>query len=144
MPEPPCKPSSVPRNQRGGEHSSRTRVTARLQRAIPGGSGRASLRSARSRDRTTPLRAMPPYLLLHQVGFAVPRRLPGARCALTAPFHPCHAPPRGDRSAVCFLWHCPAGRPDRPLTGTLPFGARTFLGGLGCRPTRSPERLRHR
>src|SRR5512147_2210267 len=33
----------------------------------------------------------PPYLLLHQVGFAVPPLSPGARCALTAPFHPCHA-----------------------------------------------------
>ena len=31
--------------------------------------------------------------------------------------------------AVCFLWHCPAGRPGLPLTTTLPCGARTFLGG---------------
>lgn len=29
-PESPCKPSSVPRQNRGGEHSSRTRVAARL------------------------------------------------------------------------------------------------------------------
>src|SRR5512133_1306245 len=33
----------------------------------------------------------PPYSLLHQVGFALPPPSPGARCALTAPFHPCHA-----------------------------------------------------
>src|SRR5689334_16588074 len=46
MPEPLCKPSSVPRNGRGDEHSSRTRVAARLQRAVPGGSGRADLRPA--------------------------------------------------------------------------------------------------
>src|SRR6266498_363083 len=32
------------------------------------------------------------------------------------------------RSAVCSLWHFPAGHPDRSLTGTLPYGARTFLG----------------
>jgi hypothetical protein len=36
------------------------------------------------------------------------------------------------RSAVCSLWHFPAGHPDRPLAGTLPCGARTFLGGLGA------------
>jgi len=29
-----------------------------------------------------------PYLVLLQVGFAVPLMLPPARCALTAPFHP--------------------------------------------------------
>ena len=32
-------------------------------------------------------------------------------------------------TAVCFLWHCPAGHPGLPLTTTLPCGARTFLGG---------------
>jgi hypothetical protein len=37
-----------------------------------------------------------------------------------------------DRSAVCSLWHFPAGHPDRPLAGTLPCGARTFLGGLAA------------
>ena len=30
-----------------------------------------------------------PYSVLLPVGFAVPLLLPGARCALTAPFHPC-------------------------------------------------------
>jgi len=30
--------------------------------------------------------------------------------------------------AVCFLWHCPAGRPGLPLATALPYGARTFLG----------------
>jgi hypothetical protein len=29
-----------------------------------------------------------PYLVLLQVGFALPRLLPAARCALAAPFHP--------------------------------------------------------
>ena len=32
-------------------------------------------------------------------------------------------------SAVFFLWHCPAGRPDWPLASTLPYGAPTFLDG---------------
>jgi hypothetical protein len=35
--------------------------------------------------------------------------------------------PRG--TAVCFLWHFPAGRPGLPLATTLPYGVRTFLGG---------------
>ena len=30
-----------------------------------------------------------PYLALLRAGFCLPRLLPGARCALTAPFHPC-------------------------------------------------------
>src|SRR6202166_4926254 len=30
-----------------------------------------------------------PYLVLLPVGFALPPPLPAARCALTAPFHPC-------------------------------------------------------
>ena len=53
----------------------------------------------------------------------MPPLSPGARCALTAPFHPCR--PFGE--AVCFLWHFPAARADWPLTSTLPYGARTFL-----------------
>jgi len=60
-----------------------------------------------------------PYSVLLPVGFTVPPPLPGARCALAAPFHPC---PRGQASlarAVCFLWHCPWGRPRRPLAGTV-------------------------
>jgi hypothetical protein len=36
-----------------------------------------------------------PYLVLLQVGFAVPLMLPPARCALTAPFHPCRHRLRG-------------------------------------------------
>ena len=58
-----------------------------------------------------------PYSVLLPVGFTVPPPSPGTRCALAAPFHPC---PRGMllAQAVCFLWHCPWGRPRRPLAGT--------------------------
>jgi hypothetical protein len=38
---------------------------------------------------------LPPYLVLLQVGFAVPLMLPPARCALTAPFHPYRCRLRG-------------------------------------------------
>jgi len=134
----------------GGGHSSRARVAARLQRAYPEvWAGPASPALAGG---------LPPYSLLHRVGFAVPPRSPGARCALTAPFHPCHAHPRGCRSAVCSLWHFPAGHPDRPLAGTLSCGVRTFLGGpilpsrrvrpddsgTGGSSTRTPARQRER
>src|SRR5262245_66213247 len=43
-----------------------------------------------------------PYSVLLPVGFAVPPALPQARCALTAPFHPCPLPPcDGGRSVLC-------------------------------------------
>ena len=59
-----------------------------------------------------------PYLVLLPVGFTVPFPLPGTRCALTAPFHPCLPTPRRG-PAVCFLWHFPWGRPRRVLPGTV-------------------------
>jgi len=60
-----------------------------------------------------------PYSVLLPVGFAVPLLLPRARCALTAPFHPYPWGPSPVREAVCFLWHCPWGRPRRRLSGTV-------------------------
>jgi len=39
-----------------------------------------------------------PYLVLLPVGFALPPPLPAARCALTAPFHPCRPANR--------VWRC--------------------------------------
>jgi hypothetical protein len=46
-------------------------------------------------------------------------------------------------SAVCSLWHCPAGHPDWPLASTLPCGAPTFLDPVPqTRPgPRPPGRL---
>ncbi len=70
-----------------------------------------------------------PYSVLLPVGFALPPPLPEARCALTAPFHPCPqaAPVARKRvRAVCFLWHFPWGRPRRPLTGTVPSWSPDF------------------
>ncbi len=67
-------------------------------------------------------------------GWGLPCRspLPGARCALTAPFHPCLCP--CGPSAVCSLLHCPSPHDARPLAGTLPCGARTFLDRRNGRP----------
>ena len=66
-----------------------------------------------------------PYLVLLPVGFAVPPPLPGVRCALTAPFHPCLPPEGGRRSVFCgtFPGVAPAGRYPAPCSR----GARTFL-----------------
>src|SRR3984893_16117683 len=43
-------------------------------------------------------------------------------------------------SAVCFLWHFPAGRPDWPFNSTLPYGVPSFLDQVQAWP-RSPDRL---
>nr|VFJ43073.1 MAG: hypothetical protein BECKDK2373B_GA0170837_100453 [Candidatus Kentron sp. DK] len=73
-----------------------------------------------------------PYLVLLQAGFTLPPRLPGARCALTAPFHPYPLPAfpyiiESQERAVYFLWHFPWTYIPQALPGALPCGARTFL-----------------
>ena len=66
-----------------------------------------------------------PYLVLLRVGFALPPVLPPARCALTAPFHPCRAPSRvrGGLFSVALsvgsrppgvTWHPALRSPDFP------------------------------
>ena len=72
-------------------------------------------------------------------GWGLPSRSghPDRWCALTAPFHPYLCGPEGPPSAVCFLWHFPASRPDWPLASTLLCGVPTFLNtiprcGPGC------------
>ena len=62
-----------------------------------------------------------PYLVLLRVGFCLPRLLPDARCALTAPFHPYPPQPearigRGRRRAVYFLCHWSVGSPRPGIT----------------------------
>src|SRR5438034_9413724 len=104
----------------GGDHSSSPAVTRGVKRPTRG------LQPGQPRT--------PPYLALLRVGFALPVVSPRRRCALTAPFHPCH--PRLPRSsAVCFLWHFPWGRPRWPLTSTLPVES-----GLSSPASRRPRR----
>ena len=52
--------------------------------------------------------------------------LPDSRCALTAPFHP-YRLPEGNVGGI-FLLHFPSACAAQALPGTLPYGARTFLG----------------
>src|SRR5580698_1264644 len=72
-------------------------------------------------------------------GWGLPSRsgCPDRWCALTAPFPPYLCGPGGPPSAVCFLWHFPASRPDWLLASTLLCGVPTFLNtipqcGPGC------------
>src|ERR1022692_328922 len=83
------------------------------------------------------LRRSLPYLVLLQVGFAMPRVLPPARCALTAPFHPYRCRLRGHLGGI-FLLHCPWAHAPQVLPGTSPDGARTFLHVLAHTATAWP------
>src|SRR6185312_882307 len=114
------------------DHSSGTPVTGRLARPT---------RTA-ARKLARALRPRRPYLVLLPVGFALPPPLPAARCALTAPFHPCRPcrpmPPlqwnvrreTGGLGGV-FLWHFPWGRPRRALPGTVPPWSPDFPPSAG-------------
>ena len=46
--------------------------------------------------------------------------------------------PRTAPSAVCFLWHCPSGRPGSPLATTVSCPVRTFLPRPKPRATARP------
>src|ERR1700720_4306765 len=68
------------------DHSSGTSVAGRLARPTRAAAAKTRLAGAGA------LRHRPagrPYAVLLPVGFALPPPLPAARCALTAPFHPC-------------------------------------------------------
>ncbi len=75
-----CKPGSVPAYRAGDDHSSGTSVTRCLTRPT-----RMTTRKPVCHEIMT----RHPYLVLLPVGFTLPFPLPGRRCALTAPFHPC-------------------------------------------------------
>ena len=70
-----------------------------------------------------PHRTCRPYSVLLPVGFAVPLAVAGSAVRSYRTVSPLPA----RTQAVCFLWHCPWGRPRRPLAATADPGARTFL-----------------
>ena len=126
-----CKPGSVPPPEKP-----RRRwpfiwdVRYRTPRATDP-SGGAKARPARRRTGG----ACRSYLVLLPVGFALPPPLPAARCALTAPFHPClPCRPMQDRpgSAVCFCGTFPGVAPAGRYPAPCLRGARTFLPPLIC------------
>src|SRR6202022_1970606 len=83
-----------------------------------------------------------PRLALLRVGFAEPPGSPRALVRSYRTVSPSPDPGLAARpSAVCSLWHCPAGRPDWLLASTVPYGVRTFLGPVEPvrgRPADSP------
>src|SRR5207253_1630614 len=113
-----CKPGSVP--PLGAIQG--TVMAIHLGRPLPNAScDRPERRREGSPGTIGSLRdACRSYLVLLPVGFSLPPPLPAARCALTAPFHPCRPPGSLGRLAVYFLWHFPWGRPRRALPGTVP------------------------
>jgi len=108
------KPGSVP-PEGGDGHSSGTPVAGRL--------ARPTRTAARKPARPAALRREPPicrpYMVLLPVGLAVPRPLPAARCALTAPFHPCRRRSLPRRLGGLLSVALPWGRPRRALPGTV-------------------------
>ena len=126
------------------------RIRGRPHRRGPRGGGRVDLYAGFCCRRPLPVRRWRPSILAcrcrrahatYPQARASSPRAPAARScsgrglpsrrshlrrwwALTPPFHP-YRP--ASRQAVCFLWHCPAGRPGWLLATALLCGARTFL-----------------
>ncbi len=119
-PEPPCKPGSVSAGNPAAANIplGRTLPCISSEPYPEAGAGRPSL--ALRRDRlpicSCTRWGLPCHLRHRRCGALLPHRFTLATRASRR------------RSAVCSLWHFPAGHPDRSLTGTLPCGARTFLG----------------
>ncbi len=111
-----CKPGSVPGGFRG--------TAIHLGRPLPDASSNRPGQWP-GNGPVAPKHYDCPYLVLLQVGFAVPCLLPDTRCALTAPFHPYRQAGASRRSAFCgtFPGVTPAGCYPAPCF----HGARTFL-----------------
>jgi hypothetical protein len=150
-----CKPGSVPA-------AFAAAMAIHLGRLSPGASSNQPGRRCGNAFRSAEMTTLPcrPYSVLLPAGFTMPRLLPAARCALTAPFHPCSpfwayralrylrpsGPPcaalgSGKRFAFCgtFPGVAPAGRYPAPCFR----GARTFLHSKARfnreRPQRAPQ-----
>jgi len=132
------KPGSVE-----GNHPSGTRVAARLERPtrkLPRAAG------------TGPKACVFPYLVLLQVGFAVPPNVATGAVRSYRTVSPLPSPHCCGAWAVCSLLHFPWARAPQALPGTLPCGARTFLHAMrsGCLAdsrrhyTRGPRSFRAR
>ncbi len=125
-------------------------MTIPLGRRSPGASSgltRGSLPGRAAPDAALPA-ALPSYLALLQVGFALPRPSPAGRCALTAPFH-LYPPTRFREGWPCifcgtFLGIAPTGCYPAPCPAELGLssaaqGPQRSSGGLG---PREPDLLR--
>jgi len=128
--------SDTPRSLEARENSVRGPVSRVLSPPASAGDGHSSrmpvtghlARPTRAADPEMKPAGKPtccPYLVLLPVGFTLPPPLPAARCALTAPFHPCPHTTARQRFAFCGTF------PEVALAGRYPApylrGARTFL-----------------
>ena len=111
----------------------RTAANGRPTSLRLGAPGRYALPSLESAE------AFPAYLVLLRVGFTMRPPLLEVRCALTAPFHP-YLACAGRYVFCCTGRLCALKHKSRTLSGTLPFGVRTFLP-LPCGRQRSSGRL---
>ena len=102
---------------------------------LPASIGRAALDRSR-RERRSPLDLAPGGVY----------RAAAVTCGAGGLLHHRFTLAPAAAEAVCFLWHCPAGRPGSALPTTLSCGARTFLTGLApgatARPTHPQLRIR--
>ena len=107
------KPGSVV-----GNHPSGTRVAARLERPT-----RKLLRAAGAGS----VARVFPYLVLLQVGFAVPPNVATGAVRSYRTLSPLPSPHCCGAWAVCSLLHFPWAHAPQALPGAAPCGARTFL-----------------
>src|ERR671922_1518531 len=134
--EPACKPDSVPAGA-GGDHLSGGRVSATLDAAYPGASDGPSVPAVRSP------RPEAPCLALLRVGFAEPRRSPGALVSSYLTVSPSPVPRRA--IGGLFSVALSAGHPAWALPSTLPWESglsSTLLGAAAARPTPPPPSIR--
>ncbi len=111
-----CKPGSVPARFRAGDgHSSGTSVAGRLARPTRAAAAETRLAGAGPGGPA----GRPPLCGLAPGGVypAAPVARGAVRSCRTVSPLPAAGVSRA--RAVCFLWHCPWGRPRRPLAGTV-------------------------
>ena len=107
-----CKPGSVPALRRWMViHLGRPLPDA--SRDLPGRRRGNAAGLGRSRSRAAPIRSCSRW------GLPCHRRYRRRGALLPHPFTLTRGRTKPGPEAVCFLWHCPWGRPRRPLAGTV-------------------------
>ena len=99
-------------------------MTIHLRPAVAGGLLQPTRKPRASSAQTVSAASGLAFLVLLRVGFTELRRSPGALVVSYTTVSP--LPPQAG-TAVCFLWHWPAGYPEWTLSTILCCGARTFL-----------------
>ena len=130
---------------RGGWPVSRVLSRPKAGMTIPLGPRSPAASSSQPGDRagggSAAEAAWSPYLTLLPAGLAVPPPLPGARCALAAPFHPCRGGPR--RSVFCGAFpENGRTRSRRALPGAVPPWSPDFPRPVArARPSGHPPEI---